>query len=70
MMTNAADRLIADLTMTIKYYADRRETDEPLNELTAVAEHMLETLSCLRRNQVMRAALSARSSELSAALSE
>ncbi|MEO0882256.1 MAG: hypothetical protein AAFY34_05945 [Pseudomonadota bacterium] len=59
-MTNGADRLLSDLTMTVKFYADKSEDDQTLADLVVVAEQMLETLSCLRRNQIMRAALGAR----------
>ena len=57
-MTNGADKFLSDLTMTVKFYADRKGTDPALQGLTEVAEQMLETLHCVRRNQVMRAALS------------
>ncbi|MEM7663023.1 MAG: hypothetical protein AAF292_12325 [Pseudomonadota bacterium] len=69
-MTNGADRLLSDLTMTVKFYADRGESDPALADLVVVAEQMLETLSCLRRNQVMRAALGARNTHLGAKVSE
>ncbi|MEM9668759.1 MAG: hypothetical protein AAF950_07515 [Pseudomonadota bacterium] len=58
-MTNGADKLLSDLTMTVKFYRDRSDNDPALEDLVIVAEQMLETLSCLRRNQVMRAALGA-----------
>jgi len=63
-MTNGADRLLSDLTMTVKFYVERADKDPALADLVVVAEQMLETLSCLRRNQVMRAALGAKSVRL------
>lgn len=59
-MINRADRLLSDLTMTVKFHADHKKDDPALADLMVVAEQMLETLSCLRRNQIMRAALGAR----------
>ncbi|MEM6898650.1 MAG: hypothetical protein AAF583_02605 [Pseudomonadota bacterium] len=63
-MINGADRLLSDLTMTVKFYSDKKEQDPALTDLVVVAEQMLETLSCLRRNQVMRAALGAHNASL------
>jgi len=53
-MSQLADSLITDLSMTLKFYEQRRQGSNDLNELVSLSEHLLDALGAIRANQVLR----------------
>jgi len=53
-MSQLADSFITDLSMTLKFYEQRRNGSADLNELVSLSEHLLDALGAIRANQVLR----------------